>query len=454
MLGTYLGLYFAFILVCLDLTGTAVLLPAMRHSLSLSFSEIQWIINIYLVMMASVVLVSGKIANRVGFKNLLIFGLIIFGVGSVFCASAPGFVLEIVGRALQGIGAAVIFPISIAIIKHIAPPEKASTYLGFFIAFNSILFALGGFIAGFFAQYLTWRYFFFVNIPIVILACLIIGFSMKKIVHRESFPIDLFGLLLLIVCILSLVFALMDAPLLGWSSWWIMGALIVSVVCLVSFILFELHLAHPLIRFSLFSNVRLTFIMIILASMQATFMTITFFTIFVQMNWHFSAVSAGFLGVITGFSMTFFATIHGKVAARISESRTFFLGQLFLFIGLCFMSAAIYLGFVWLAIGLFLLGLGIPTIAASAFTLGLEMVPKREHAIVSSMIYAARYIGGAVAFALQGSIVNTDRAHFNQYHRINSHYFFIAMIVITVFGGIAALMSTLFLKPARAAVSG
>ena len=445
MFMTFVGLCISFIIVCFDLSGTAVLLPAMHRAIHLSFSEVQWIINIYVIMMASITLIAGKLANRIGYKYIFLIGLVIFAGGSFLCGFAQSAIMEIAGRTLQGIGAAIIFPIGVAIVKHLSPDDKVSTNIGFFIAFNATMFAIGGFIAGLFTHYLTWRYFFYINIPISAVAFIVIAFAMKKITHREKIPIDWIGLLLIIVSVLSLVFGLMNAPVYGWLSWWIIGAFAVFIISTALFIWLQIKTSHPLIKFSILKNPHLNSLLFITACMQAGFMTLMFFMLFVQMNWKFTPIEAGLIGAFSGAAMVIISIIHGTLVKWFSEQVVFFVGQLFVFVGLILMTLSVYFGFVWLMIGLFSFGLGMPTLLASAITFAFEMVKAEDQAITSSLVFSVRFIGGSVGFAIQGSIIGLSMIHLQKHHMFKTLHFFIAMLVITIFSLIATILSTKFL---------
>ena len=228
MIWNFIAICIAYIIVMFDILGTSVLLPKMQPALNLSFAQMQWVINIYVIVIASMILVAGKLANRIGYRRFFLQGIVIFAAASLVCGFATNAEWEIIGRALQGIGASIIFPVGVAIMKRISPPDRTSEYLGFFLSITAATFAFGGTVAGLFADYWNWRFFFFLNVPVAIFAYVLLSFCLKRMITPERVPIDWLGLIVLLITIIGFVFGFMNAPLYGWNSWWIIGSLIVG----------------------------------------------------------------------------------------------------------------------------------------------------------------------------------------------------------------------------------
>jgi MFS family permease len=436
---TLIAMAIAYVIVCLDITGTAVLLPAMHKSFDMLFSEMQWIINIYVVVMAACLLVAGKLAVRIGYKNLMIIGLLIFAFGSWMCGFAGSVDFEIAGRAVQGIGAAVIFPIAMAIIKATAPKNKLPFFLSMMLAINSFSFSSGGLVAAFIHHISTWRWFFYINIPIALFAAALIAFAMRPIVIRSKIKIDWIGLILLFFSILLVVFALMDGPMLTWSSYWVIGSFVLAFICFALFVLNELKVSVPLIEMSILRDGMLTRIFITVAIMQVAFMLFNFIAIFVQVNWHFSVLAAGAIGLYIGGALLVMTLLVKPMLKIISEHTMMLYGQIAVLLSVICYAVSLHTGFVMMAIGLILFGASLPWLLIPSLSISMSRVSEDNQAMASSLIYAWRYVGGAIGFAIQGSIINAHR-HFNQHQVMSVNQFFYAMLVVVFFAVIGLLL--------------
>lgn len=438
---SFLAILIAYLAVTFDILGIGVLLPKMQPALSLSFSQMQWVVNIYIIVMAGMILIAGKLANRVGFRRLFLNGIVIFAIGSVFCGAANGAVMELVGRGIQGIGSAIIFPIGVAIVKRISPPDRASEYLGFFISMTTSALAFGGTISGMFVQFWNWRFFFYLNIPIAVIAYVALTICLKPMIQRERVPIDWLGLVLLFIAIVGTVFGFMNMPLYGWKSVWILGAFAVAIIALIAFSVWQLRVKFPLIKFSLLRNHRINSLLIGLACMQAGFMLFNFIMIFVQTNWGYDPIKAGMIGFIVGVPMILVSAFHGRIAQVFSEARSLLLGAIAMLLGFILLIFSAYHGFPWLFFSLILLGVGLPTILTSGLALSMEMTREKDHALMTSMIYSARYIGAAVGFAIQSLLINVSGHHFNTTHTILVNHYVMAICAAVIFSVVSVVLA-------------
>ncbi len=441
MFWSFLAILIAYLAVTFDILGIGVLLPKMQPDLSLSFSQMQWVVNIYIIVMAGMILIAGKLANRIGYRRIFLNGIVIFAVGSVFCGAAHSAAMELIGRGIQGIGSAIIFPVGIAIVKRISPPDKTSEYMGFFISMTTSALAFGGTISGMFVQYWSWRFFFYLNIPVAVIAYIALTFCLKPMIQRERIPIDWFGLILLFIAIVGIVFGFMNMPLYGWHSVYILAAFIIALVSLLTFIVWQLRVKFPLIKFSLLRNHRINSLLLGLACMQAGFMMFNFIMIFVQTNWHFDPIKAGMLGFIAGIPMVLVSAFHGRIAKSVSEARALLLGAVAMLLGFLLLIMSAYYGFPWLFFSLILLGIGLPTLLTSGLALSMEMTKEKDHALLSSMIYSARYIGAAVGFAIESLLININGHHFNKTHTILVNHYVMAILAAVVFSLVSVFLA-------------
>lgn len=239
--------------ILLDETVVGVALPTMRAELGLSQVSAHWVINAYLLVFAGLAAAGGKLGDMVGHGPLFVVGVIIFGLASLACGFAADGSWLIGARAVQGIGAAIIFPVSLAMLTIVFPPAQRGAALGTYSAIGSVFLALGPFVGGFLTDSLSWRWIFWLNPPIVTVITLVMLATWRQ--PRPVGPrprIDPWGLLTLVGGLGMLVFALMQGPEWGWSQPLIPALLVGGTVALTLFVLVERRTAMPLIDIDLF----------------------------------------------------------------------------------------------------------------------------------------------------------------------------------------------------------
>jgi EmrB/QacA subfamily drug resistance transporter len=248
-MGTVLGV------VTLDETVVGVTLPTMIRELGLTTVASHWVINAYLLVFTVLAAAAGRLGDIIGLRRLFVIGLAIFAVASLACGFAQSGNWLIALRAMQGIGAAVIFPGSLAMMTHAFPEEQRGLAMGIYGSIGTALLSLGPLAGGFFSEYLTWRWIFWINPPIVVLVALVVLAAWRD-PPREQPPVklDIPGLTALIIGLGLSVFALMQGPDWGWSHSGIWLILAAGIAVLIGFILIELRVSEPLIDVVLFRN--------------------------------------------------------------------------------------------------------------------------------------------------------------------------------------------------------
>ncbi|MEM7121173.1 MAG: DHA2 family efflux MFS transporter permease subunit [Pseudomonadota bacterium] len=242
-------------LTVLDETVVGVALPSIRDDLAMSQVASHWVVNAYLLVFASLIVGAGRLSDIVGIRTLFLIGAAIFGLGSFACGFATSGTWILAARAVQGIGAAIIFPLALAIISAVFPAEERGKALGFVSLVATFFIAAGPFVGGLLTEVLSWRWIFWINLPFVAAIGSIIAVVWRE-AKREAKPprFDTIGLVVLIAGMATLVGGVMQGPDWGWSDIRVLIMLAAGILILIAFVAVERRVADPLVNMELFRN--------------------------------------------------------------------------------------------------------------------------------------------------------------------------------------------------------
>lgn len=281
-------------IVVLDETVVGVALPTMIRDLGLSTVGSHWVVNAYLLVFAGLAAAAGRLGDIVGLKTLFIIGLAIFGLASLASGFAQSGAWLIAARAIQGVGAAIVFPASLAMITHAFPPEQRGMAMGVYGAVGTFFLALGPFAGGFLSEFLSWRWIFWINPPIVIAIGAVVVAVWRDPPRESVARLDVPGLVTLVAGVGLVVFAIMQGPDWGWTHLAIWLVLAAGLVITLLFVVVELRAAHPLIDVALFRNGAFSSLNLIIFLAQFSKLAVfIFIAAYLQDRLGFSAMIAG-----------------------------------------------------------------------------------------------------------------------------------------------------------------
>jgi len=238
----------ALLAITVDNTILNVALPTIREDLDAGASQLQWIMDGYLLLFAGLLLTAGTLGDRFGRRRGLMVGLAVFGLGSGLAAMAGSANALIASRALMGIGAAAIMPATLSIITNIFPAEERPKAIALWSAVAGLGIAIGPLTGGLIIEHLAWGYIFLVNVPAVV-ACMIGARVLVPESRDPSSPrLDIVGAALSVAGLTSLVWALIEAPERGMSDPWILGAFGAAVAILAAFVAWERRVEEPMLE--------------------------------------------------------------------------------------------------------------------------------------------------------------------------------------------------------------
>src|SRR5438270_516330 len=248
---TILGSSMAFI----DGTVVNVALPVLQRDLQATVSDVQWIVEAYSLFLAALILVGGSLGDHYGRRRIFAMGVVIFAVASVWCGLSPNTTSLIIARAVQGIGGALLVPGSLAIISASFDAKQRGKAIGTWSGFTAITAAVGPVLGGWLVQYASWRWVFFINIPLAA-AVLVLLFWHVPESRDEEAPrrLDWWGALLATVALGSIVYGFIESNNLGLGYPVVLGSLALGVVVLIAFLFLEARSKSPMLPLTLFRS--------------------------------------------------------------------------------------------------------------------------------------------------------------------------------------------------------
>ena len=242
-------------MVFIDGTVVNVALPALQRALGATLGDAQWIVEAYELMLAALLLVGGAAGDRFGRRRVFAIGVAVFTIASVACGLSGRVGALIAGRSLQGVGGALLVPGSLALLSASFDPERRGRAIGIWSGFTAVTAALGPVVGGFLIDHGSWRYAFFINVPLA-LAVLVLTFRYVPESRGESSagPIDWLGAVLAAVGLGGIVYALIEAQFAGWSNRPVLGALALGACALAAFLVVEWRHSAPMLPLRLFRS--------------------------------------------------------------------------------------------------------------------------------------------------------------------------------------------------------
>jgi len=393
------------ICVTLDYWSLSVALPPMSHDLHVSTTDLQWAISGYVLAFAAALIAAGRLGDIFGRRRMLIGGAAVFGAASAVCGLSNGVGLLVGARAVQGIGAAALFPASMAVLVDAFPADRQARAIGIIVGISGIGMALGPFVGGVLTETLSWRWIFFVNVPVAAGAiALVTTFVRESRDETASRHVDLPGLLTVSGGIVALTLAIDRGPGWGWGSVRIVGLLVASAVLLVGFVVLEHRVRAPLVPPALLRNRPLMVMSGAGLAGNFTFALAVFcVTLFLQQVRGVSVMVAGVLFLPLSIGAAIGGPLSGKLSQRYELRTLMGAGLLLSAPGFAVFSAST--GWPTYFVGASLVGLGLGLAYAATNSGTLAVVPAAESGAASGFVTTALLVGAALATTLTATLI-------------------------------------------------
>jgi EmrB/QacA subfamily drug resistance transporter len=246
-------------MAAIDSTVVGIALPAIGRDFSLSVSSLQWVVSAYLLSLAGLLLVGGALGDRYGRRRVFVIGVVCFAITSLVCAIAPDGAVLIGGRALQGVGAALLTPGSLAILRASFVPDDQGRAVGAWSGLGGVATAVGPFLGGFLISAVSWRLIFVINLPLAVLVVVMATRHVPETTDPDAAGrVDIPGAVLVSGGLVGLTMGIIEAPVHGWSSGPVAGALVAGVLLLATFFIVESRTRHPLLPLAIFRSAQFT----------------------------------------------------------------------------------------------------------------------------------------------------------------------------------------------------
>ena len=401
------------LLLTMDVTIISVALPAIQLDLHASLAGLQWVVDAYTLILASLMIFSGSMSDRYGRRRFFQIGLTLFCAGSLLCSLAHSIGGLIFYRVLQGLGASVLNSVAIAIIAHVFPdPKERVRAIGIWGAVLGISLAIGPVLGGALTQTIGWRAIFWINLPVCVAAMALTARFVPESKAARARAFDPAGQILVLTFLLSLTYAIIESPQDGWTSVPSLVLFAVAALCMILFLVLERRCRHPLIDLRFFRSVPFTSAFVLALLSHASFAGFLFLNaLYLQQVRGYSAFHTGLCTLPCAVMIIVMSPLSGRMVGRYGARPSLAvagLGFLLSTLLLTLLSPETPLPQMMLAYALFGIGMGMinPTITNSS----VSGMPLAQAGVAGSIASTGRQVGIALGVAVAGAILSTSRA--------------------------------------------
>ncbi|HJJ43867.1 MAG TPA: DHA2 family efflux MFS transporter permease subunit [Methanocorpusculum sp.] len=399
----------------LDGTIVNIALPSIAEQFGLSTSSVAWVSTIYLLVMAGLLLIVGKLTDTIGLKKIFLAGFSIFVIGSFACGFFPeyfdSFVILLVSRVVQAIGGVMMMVVAPAMLSRFMPGDRRAKGLSMVMVFAAVGMALGPTLGGILTEYLSWNWIFYINVPIGIIA-VILGLIVIPKTTADSCPrkrFDTQGAVLIFVGLAALLLTITEGFAMGWTSPPIIVSTLLAVICIAAFIRRELRYDNPLIDLTMFRSRSFVILNIIYSVLFFTFAGASYMLPFCLEYVHgFSVSEAGLILSTLSVGMMITGVLSGFVYAKLVGKIKYMVMTGVLMIGIGYLllsslSPVSGLGVILTALSVIGLGLGITITPLTTLIMGAA--PPSKQGMVSGLTGLERFGPMTIGVAVYNLIV-------------------------------------------------
>jgi EmrB/QacA subfamily drug resistance transporter len=401
------------LMVILDASIMNVALPSIQRGLHFSQADLQWVVNIYVLMFGGFLLLGGRAGDLFGRKRMFIIGLLFFSLASFAGGFSQASWFLVLARGIQGIGGAVLSPVSLAIVSSTFPEgAQRNRAVGIFGSLAGAGGAIGVLLGGILTTDFGWRWVLFVNVPIGILTAIAaIRLIAPDVLPEKREGFDLLGAATVTAGLVSLVYAVVKAPEKGWVSLNTIGFLAAAAILIASFLVIELRSKSPLVDLRIFRKRNVTIADVSAAFVSAGMFAMFFFlSLYMQIILHYNALETGLRFLPLAFTIMVSAAVTSQLVTRFGYKYVMAAGMLTAAVGMYLLSLTRVHGSfehdVLLAMLVVAWGLGMTFVPLQiASVTGVE---PSEIGLASGLVNAFLQIGGAIGLAILSTIATTE----------------------------------------------
>jgi len=390
-------------MLLVDVTIVTVALPDMARELHTTFQDLQWVIDLYALVLAALVLTVGSVADRLGRRRVYLIGLVVFALSSLTCGLAPNVAVLIAARGVQGLGAAAMFATTMALISSSYSGRERGVAFGVWGAVNGAAAAAGPIVGGLLTTHFGWRWIFLVNLPVCVVAVVLT----RIVVHESRDPhpsrVDVPGMVSFTAAAAALTYALIRG---SWASGPTVALLVAAAVALVVFVLVERRREHPMLDLALLRNAPFTTLLVAGALLSAAaWAGLTYESLWLQTVLGLTPIKAGLVLLPASLAAFAVSAAIGRVLHTASPRLLIGSGLLVIAAG-ALAQGVIRTGSSWWVVmpGLFLVGIGAGLAMAPLSATAMAAVPHSRAGMAGGAVSTFRQLGYAFGIAVLGEV--------------------------------------------------
>lgn len=398
------------LIVSMDATIVNVAIPAVRADLRASAPQLQWVIDVYTLALASLLLLAGATGDRFGRRRVFQTGLSVFALGSLLCSLAPGIELLIGARLIQGVGASMMNPVALSIISQIFTERvQRARALGIWGGVVGISMALGPIVGGLLIEGVGWRSVFWINLPICAVAIILTAVFVPESKSATMRSIDPIGQLLAVAALFGLVFVLIEGPGLGWTDPRTVAIAAVAAVAFVLFLRYESRRHDPFIDLRFFRSIPFASATVIAVCAFAGWGAFLFMmSLYLQGVRGYSAMHTGLIYLPIAIGALFFSPLSGRLVGRYGARPSLLASGLLITAAssmLLFLTATTPVPVIVVIFAVY--GVGFGMVNAPVTNAAVSGMPQDRAGAASAVTSTSRQVGVSIGVALCGSLAGT-----------------------------------------------
>lgn len=395
------------LIVSMDATIVNVAIPSIRTDLHASPSQLQWVVDVYTLVLASLLILAGAAGDRYGRRRVFQIGLTVFAVASLLCSLAPNIETLIAARLLQAIGGSMMNPVALSIVSQVftGRVERARA-LGFWGSVVGIAMSLGPIVGGLLIETVSWRAVFWINLPICAAAIILTAVFVPETKSTVMRDIDPIGQALAVLFLFGVVFALIEGPAMGWTHPRTLIAAVVAVIAFAAFLRYEARRRDPFIDLRFFRSIPFSAATVTAISAFAGWGAFLFMmSLYLQGERGYSAMQTGLIYLPIAIGALLFSPLSGRLVGRFGARPSLLVAGVFITAASAMLTFLTATTPVWELLVVFaVFGIGFSMVNAPITNAAVSGMPLERAGAASAVTSTSRQIGVSIGVALCGSV--------------------------------------------------